>query len=76
MCLAVPGKVERFETLEELPVAVVDFSGVKKQIHMLYTPEAQVGDYVLVHAGIALRVLNEDHAQSIFSQYEGSDREP
>lgn len=73
MCLAVPGKIESIGATQGLPIAQVNFGGIQKEIHISYTPEAQVGDYVLVHAGIALRVLDESKAQSILQSYEGED---
>ncbi len=44
----------------------VDFSGVQKEICLAFTPEAAIGDYVLVHVGFALSVVDEDEAQRIF----------
>ncbi len=46
--------------------ARVDFGGVRKQISLAYTPEAQVDDYVLVHVGFAISVLDEAEAQRVF----------
>ncbi len=42
----------------------VDFSGVKKSVCLAYTPEAKVGDYVIVHVGFAISLLNETQAQA------------
>jgi hydrogenase expression/formation protein HypC len=44
----------------------VDFSGVRKQINLAFTPEARTGDYVLVHVGFALTVVDEVEAARIF----------
>ena len=62
MCLAIPGKVlsaqgEAFER-----TARVDFGGVERDINMSFVPVAQTGDYVLVHVGVAISVLDEDAA--------------
>jgi hydrogenase expression/formation protein HypC len=46
--------------------ARVDFSGVKKEVSLAFTPEVQVGDYVLVHVGFALNKVDEAEAQKIF----------
>ena len=62
MCLAIPGKIiELFET-NGLPMALIDFAGARNQACMAYTPEAQIGQFVLVHAGFALQTLNEQEA--------------
>jgi len=64
MCLAIPGRV--LETFEEngLVMGLIDYAGARNQACLTYTPEAAVGDYVIVHAGFALQVLNEDEAQA------------
>jgi hydrogenase expression/formation protein HypC len=68
MCLAVPGKI--VEIMEDAEPAFrrgkVDFSGVRKEISLAFTPEAKTGDYVLVHVGFALNVVDEAEAQKIF----------
>ena len=60
MCLAIPAKVA---ALEEGNLATVDILGVTREISVDLTPEAQVGDYVLVHAGFAIEVVDSDYAQ-------------
>jgi len=63
MCLAVPGKV--LSVAGDDPIVRtgrVDFGGVVKEIHLAYTPEAGPGDYVLVHVGFAITVLDEAEA--------------
>ena len=64
MCLALPGKILAISEEDDLPMGEVDFSGVKKSICLVYTPEAKIGDYVIVHVGFALSILNEKQAQS------------
>jgi hydrogenase expression/formation protein HypC len=65
MCLAIPAKIisisENNDSLQRM--ARVDFSGVIKDISLAYLPEAKVNDYVIVHAGLALSVLDEDEAR-------------
>ena len=56
MCLAIPAKVA---ALEEGNLATVDILGVTREISVDLTPQAQVGDYVLVHAGFAIEVVGE-----------------
>jgi hydrogenase expression/formation protein HypC len=59
MCLGVPGRVVRWLDRSELMAeAELDFGGVRKRCHMACVPDAAEGDYVLVHAGIAIAVLD------------------
>lgn len=63
MCLAVPGRVESIEG--EDPAfrrGKVDFGGVRKDVSLAYTPAVTVGDYVLVHVGFAIEVIDEQQA--------------
>lgn len=67
MCLAVPGKI--VSILNEDPIArsgKVNFGGVAKEINLAYVPEAKVGDYVIVHVGFALSILDEEEANRVF----------
>jgi len=61
MCLGIPGRILA-TTIAPLPMGTVDFSGSQLAVCLAYVPEAVVGDYVLVHAGFALAVLDEDLA--------------
>jgi hydrogenase expression/formation protein HypC len=67
MCLGVPGKVLEISA-NSLGMAMgkVSFGGVAKEICLAYVPEAQVGEYVIVHAGFAISTLNEQEAQEVF----------
>lgn len=65
MCLALPGKIVAIDRAQELLMGDVDFAGLQKQVCLAYTPEASVGDYVVVHVGFAITILNEKQAQSI-----------
>ncbi|MGW8256632.1 MAG: HypC/HybG/HupF family hydrogenase formation chaperone [Thermoguttaceae bacterium] len=69
MCLGVPGKVVEIypKTDAELPSAKVEFGGVLKNVCLAYTPEVQVGDYVLVHVGFALSRIDQAEAEEIFT---------
>ena len=63
MCLAVPGKIVQ---LHDNAQATIDMMGVTRDISVRLTPEAQLGDYVLVHAGFAIQVIDaEEAAQTI-----------
>jgi hydrogenase expression/formation protein HypC len=68
MCLAVPGRI--ISILEDghpgLRRGRVDFSGIRKVVCLDYTPAACVGDYVLVHVGLALKVVDEEEAYRVF----------
>ena len=67
MCLALPGKIIAIDDQDDLLMAEVDFSGVQKRICLAYTPEAKLGDYVIVHVGFAINILNEAQADSLFN---------
>lgn len=67
MCLAVPGKV--VEILGDDPLlrsAKVSFAGVIKQVSLTCTPEAKLGDYVLVHVGVAISTVDPQEAAETF----------
>ncbi len=69
MCLAIPGKVVRWiDTDPLLASAVVEFGGVARACHMACVPEAEVGDYVVVHAGVAIARVNADEAARTLSE--------
>jgi hydrogenase expression/formation protein HypC len=60
MCLAVPGKIMSMSG--DLPlnrVGKVNFGGIVKEVNLAYTPEANVGDYVIVHVGFAISMVDE-----------------
>lgn len=64
MCLGVPGKVVRIERNDlGMHMGTVSFGGVRKEVCLAYVPEAEVGDYVLVHVGFALSRIDEAEAQ-------------
>lgn len=63
MCLAVPGQIVSINEDDAIcRMAKVSFGGVVREASLAYVQEAQVGDYVIVHAGMALSVLDEDEA--------------
>jgi hydrogenase expression/formation protein HypC len=65
VCLAVPGRVEALAESGGLRFAHVDFGGVAKRICLETLPQARVGDWVLVHAGFALQVLDAGAAREV-----------
>lgn len=71
MCLAVPGELISIEDDNALSrFGQVRFGGAVREVSLAFVPEAVEGDYVLVHAGIAISVLQEDTAQRTFSALE------
>jgi hydrogenase expression/formation protein HypC len=67
MCLAIPGKVLSVTGDDPLSRAGrVSFSGVVREVSLACVPEAKVGDYVLVHVGFALSIVDEEEANRIF----------
>jgi hydrogenase expression/formation protein HypC len=69
MCLGVPGKIlEKIEnSLDDLAGAVVEFDGLRRKVCVALVPEAQPGDYVLVHAGIALCRIDSSEAECLMN---------
>lgn len=67
MCLAVPGKITTITGDDPLTrTGKIDFGGVLKEASLAYVPEAQVGDYVIVHVGFAISRLDEEEANKVF----------
>lgn len=66
MCLAVPGKILTIEGDDVLRSGKINFGGIVKQVNLSYVPEANIGDYVVVHVGFALSVVDEERAQQVF----------
>lgn len=65
MCLAVPGKILSITGEQELRSGVVSFGGVQKQVSLAFVPEARVDDYVMVHVGFAISVVDEEEARTV-----------
>jgi hydrogenase expression/formation protein HypC len=67
MCLAIPGKILSIEGDDPLMrTGKIDFGGVCKEVSLAYVPEAQVGDYAIVHVGFAISLVDEAEAQKVF----------
>jgi hydrogenase expression/formation protein HypC len=67
MCLAVPGKILSIEGTDPVfRCGKVSFGGIQKQINFAYVPEAKIGDYVLVHVGFAISIIDEAEANEVF----------
>ena len=65
MCLAVPGKIIEIKETQT-PLGIVDFQGSRVEASLAMTPDAGVGDWVLVHAGFAIAQLDDEEAQATF----------
>ena len=63
MCLGIPGKLTEITKQNDLPMGKVQFGGIVKEICLAYTPEAQVGDFVIVHVGFAISRIDEAEAE-------------
>ncbi len=66
MCLAVPGKVLTVTGNDIDRAGRVSFGGIVKEVSLAYVPAAMVGDYVLVHVGFAISVMDEAEATQVF----------
>jgi hydrogenase expression/formation protein HypC len=73
MCLAVPGKLLSIQGEELNRSGKVSFGGVIKEVSLAYVPEAEIGDYVIVHVGFALSRVDEAEAERVFSYLEEMD---
>ncbi len=63
MCLGVPGRITQMEENEFMRMGKVDFGGITREVSLAYVPDAEIGDYVIVHAGFAISQLDESEAQ-------------
>jgi hydrogenase expression/formation protein HypC len=67
MCLAVPGKITEINATPGALMGKVDFGGVVREVCLEAIPNAQIGNYVIVHAGFALNLLSEEEAEETLS---------
>jgi hydrogenase expression/formation protein HypC len=68
MCLGIPGLlVEAPTTADALATGLVEFAGIRRRVCLACVPEAQAGDYVIVHAGIAISRIDPIEAQRAFA---------
>jgi hydrogenase expression/formation protein HypC len=70
MCLGIPGKVTETYREHDVLMGKVDFGGVCKRVCLEHVPAVRPGDYVLVHVGFALSVLDEAEARRVFELLE------
>jgi hydrogenase expression/formation protein HypC len=67
MCLGVPGKVVRVDdSAIDVPMGRVDFGGVSRDVCLAYVPDVRVGDYVIVHVGFAISVVDAAEAHRTY----------
>ncbi len=63
MCLAIPGKIVEIYETNGLRMGKIDFGGVTREACLAYVPEAQLGEYTVIHVGFAISQLSEEEAQ-------------
>lgn len=69
MCLAIPAKIMSIDNPSDLLIlAQADFGGIQKTISLSLTPEAKVNDYVIVHAGFAISILDQEKAKALLHE--------
>lgn len=73
MCLGIPGRVVDTWQDHGILMGKVDFNGVVKRVCLHHVPEAQPGEFVIVHVGFALQVVDEGEARKVFDFLEGMD---
>jgi hydrogenase expression/formation protein HypC len=68
MCLAIPGKITAITNQldETFRAGKVAFGGIRREVNLSLVPEARVGDYVLVHVGVAISLVDEEEAKETF----------
>ena len=68
MCLAIPGQIKEITTqLDEVfRVGKISFGGIMKEVNLSMVPEAKIGDYVMVHVGVAISVVDEEDAKKTY----------
>jgi len=70
MCLAIPGKIIHAEEIGGVRVGKVDFGGVTREACLDFVPEADIGDYVMVHVGFAISKVDEEEAHRTYALLE------
>ena len=74
MCLAIPGKIVALLDTPAVKMAKVDFGGVAREICLEYLPEAQLGDYVMVHVGFAISQVDPEEAERTYQALRALDQ--
>ncbi|NET30954.1 MAG: HypC/HybG/HupF family hydrogenase formation chaperone [Cyanothece sp. SIO1E1] len=74
MCLAIRGKIVSIRGSEALTrTGKVSFGGVIKEVSLAYVPEAKVNDYVIVHVGFAISILDQAEAEQTLHYYRSTE---
>ena len=68
MCLAIPGKLTSIDSQvgDTFRTGKVSFGGIQRDVNLMMIPDAKVGDYVLVHVGVAISIVDEEEAKLTF----------
>ena len=66
MCLAIPGRVTETYQEEGMLMGRIDFNGISKKACLEHVPQVRLGEYVLVHVGFALAIVDETEAKRVF----------
>lgn len=71
MCLAIPGKIIKIDPSEDeiFRSGKVSFDGIQRSVNLSMVPEARIGDYILVHVGVALQVIDEEEAKQTLAYF-------
>ncbi len=68
MCLGIPGKIVAMHDTQGLPMGIVDFAGVRREVCLAYVAdEVKIGDYAIVHVGFAISKVDEAEAERTFA---------
>lgn len=75
MCLAIPGKIQSIQSIDNgaIRMAKASFGGIIKEVSLEMCPEAEVNDYVLVHVGVAISIVNENEAKKVYDYLKFAD---
>lgn len=75
MCLAIPGKIKSIENFSQgtMRRGKVEFAGIFKEVNLELVPEAKVDDYVLVHVGVAISMVDEEEANNVLKYLQQMD---
>jgi len=66
MCLAIPGKILEIHEAGDLRVGKVQFGGITRQVQLSFVPEARTGDWVMVHVGFAISMVDAEEAEKTY----------
>jgi len=67
VCLAIPGKILEIQEQQQMRVARVQFGGIVRQVSLVFVPEAEPGDYVMVHVGFAISRVDSAEAERTYN---------